>query len=150
MAYELNGSHHELYRPHNPWERFTQRHDENHLPEDRFRLVPPPHNVSTSAVIDALLTHDQVSSPDQPIPRRRQLLRDFLSEAVSGRGLNCHVDEDIVKSSSSRDIALLDDRQKHEGCAKPIGKQCDDCQIYSNNVTIPNLYLRLKEEVSTT
>ncbi|KAF1956057.1 hypothetical protein CC80DRAFT_67834 [Byssothecium circinans] len=144
MAYESVS---ETYRPHNPWEKFTQRTVANHHAEDS-RLCPPQLPISTTEVIQRFLSHGYIRL-DQAIPRKRQLLRDYLEETINVRQIGgaSVVEHDIVAKSKSADVALLDDRQKHDRCAKLIGQVCNSCQILSTNLTIPELYRRLQQEV---
>tara|TARA_R110002003_G_scaffold1577_2_gene23219 strand:- start:1285 stop:1731 length:447 start_codon:yes stop_codon:yes gene_type:complete len=147
MDYDLNASRYDLNRPHNPWEHFTRRHEDKHYVEDASRLCPSL-NVLTPNVVEAFLAHKR-KLIENPIPRQRQVLRDFLKgvEVPQATALPRYVEADIKANSTDNDIALLDDRQRHSGCAKSIGKPCSDCRIFSTNLKIPELLKRLGEEV---
>jgi hypothetical protein len=139
----------EFRRLHNPWEKFSQRLVERHLAEDESRLCPPQVPISTSEVVARFLSHGYTRL-DEAIPRKRQLLRNFLEETITPQqmGMPNSVEHDIRDGSVSGDIALLDDRQKHERCAKSIGQLCSVCRIFSRKLSIPELYQRLQEKVS--
>ncbi|KAI8936255.1 hypothetical protein NX059_006677 [Plenodomus lindquistii] len=142
-------SHHDIVRPHNPWERFTARKEENHVAEDISRLCPSPQT-TTSTVIERFMTHKQ-KLQDRPIPRQRQLLRDFLAGCTrqpSSVSQQRYFEADIIDSSATRDIALLDDRQRHSNCAKLIGNDCPACVVFSKNLSIHELFLRLQAKLS--
>lgn len=148
MAFELDSSPHEPFRPHNPWEKFTIRDEKKHYAEDQSRLCPLPQ-ISALEAIEKFLGHG-CTKLDEPILRKRQLVRDFLKEIISGPpNTSTYVEASISSSSSATDIALLDDRQKHKHCAKLIGQQCNECNIFSSNLTIPQLFRRLREEVQS-
>ncbi|CAN9186208.1 unnamed protein product [Alternaria alternata] len=106
-----------------PWKKFTHRQEAKHRPEDDLRLCTLDQ--TSAQVIERFLSpeRDKIHL-DELIPRRRQVLRDFLNgvhpEGILGMG-SCLQD---VKDRSNDDniIALVDDRQNHERCDKIIGK----------------------------
>ncbi|KAF2189607.1 hypothetical protein K469DRAFT_683025 [Zopfia rhizophila CBS 207.26] len=128
--------------------KFTERDEKKHQMEDKSRLSP--HNFNSSEVIERFLTHES-DELDFAIPRRHQSLKDYLFRAVgdsSGSILHSRCPEaDIIGSSCSRDIALLDDRQNHltclDTCERRYGSNYQGCNIFSGNITIPELYRRL-------
>ena len=147
MQTDLSSFVHELGRPHDPWEKFVQRNDARHRAEDDFRLCP--QDATSLDVINHFFSNES-RKIDDPIPRRRQLLREFLQEVL----LPCHMgpqpryELDIQRRSSPNHIVLLDDRQRHQGCSKVILQPCTICQIFSRNLTVSELCDRLKQEVS--
>lgn len=147
MAFNSNRSLNEHMQIHNPWERFKTRNEQTHLAEDS-RLVRAASTTSLE-VIKNFITYG-THQFEEPIPQQRQLLRDYLCVAATNDPdpTNQFVETDIVKFSKTWDIALLDDRQNHDGCARPYGNPCSRCHIFSENLSIPQLFLRLKENVS--
>jgi hypothetical protein len=172
MSHDLYNSHHELNRPYNPWERFTLRDENKHRVDSelRFRLgrapfqlpIPSPTSTvqplptrATAEVIELFLTFDSHHLYDD-IPRQRQLLRDFLTAVTlslpatsSPRQTDTYI-ADVKRCNSIHDIALIDDRNYHDGCARKIGRVCTECHIVSKKVSIPDLCSRLEDEVSHT
>ena len=147
MAYEPGGSLHELSRPHNPWQEFTLRNEAKHRAEDVSRLCTSTQ-ATTTEIIEQFLNHDR-QRLDEQVPRRRQVLKDFLHEVVPpSLGAARYYFDDIERHSTDVDIALIDDRQKHEDCAKKIRKPCNECRVFSKTLKIPALCQRLKEEVN--
>lgn len=148
MSIEANGSGLENNRPYDPWEKFRTRNEAKHRAEDHSRLCPV--QVTSLDVIHTFFSHEN-RRLDEPIPRRRQLLRDFLKEAVVSTPTGPHplYENDVTQGSTDTSIALLDDRQNHAGCAKLIFQPCNTChgQIFSRNLTISALCDRLKLEV---
>lgn len=142
MAYDQKT---EFHRPYNPWEKFTRRDEAKHTAED-ILLCRPGTPITTAEVIHSFLTHGY-NQLDQAVPRKRQLLRDFLEEVINSRRVHSTVDQDIFTTSRNNDVALLDDRLKHERCARSIGQACNHCTVFSKNLTIPDLYKRLQEKV---
>lgn len=144
MAYELHRSTHDLNRLHNPWEKFKNRKQPLHVAEDSR----PSEQTTTTDIIEAFLTRDKLRL-DKQVPRRRQILRDFLDEVVQlpRSAVNPHFD-DIARHSKDVDVAFIDDRQNHERCAKNIGIPCNDCHIFSQVLKIPELCQRLRKKVS--
>lgn len=134
---------------HSPWEKYTQRYEAKHSPEDDVRLCTTAQT-TTAQIIEEFLTHDQHQLEKQ-VPRRRQILRDFLDEALApSAGVASPYLKDIEQRSTSADIALIDDRQNHEGCGRfKREKHCDDCIIFSETISIPDLCRRLKEKRRT-
>lgn len=140
---------HVTYQPDSPWKKFTHRQEAKHRPEDDLRLCTLDQ--TSAQVIERFLSpeRDKIHL-DELIPRRRQVLRDFLNgvhpEGILGMG-SCLQD---VKDRSNDDniIALVDDRQNHERCDKIIGKPCNDCRIFSRSVGIPELCERMQEKVN--
>jgi hypothetical protein len=132
-------------RPHNPWERFTQLKEKNICAVYLKRLCPSTS--TTSDVIKLFLLHD-IHLLDDPVPRQRQRLKDFLNAVMSSTSSSSvtYLD-DVQMHSKIDDIALLDDRNKHIRCAKTIGQPCDDCYIFSKNLTIPEFCVRLRDKV---
>ncbi|KAF2131374.1 hypothetical protein P153DRAFT_193815 [Dothidotthia symphoricarpi CBS 119687] len=119
---------------------------DKHHAEDTSRLCSSPQTTSSDVIHDFMNNGRKLL--DHPIPRQRQILRDFLNEAVIPHLPNSPrcFGADIVDSSTGADIALLDDRQKHLDCAKSIRKTCAACHVFSNNLNIPQWYQRLREE----
>lgn len=142
MAYDF--SRHES----NPWQKFTLREEKIHQAEDKSRLFPS-HQIPSADVIEGFLRH-QRDELDILIPRRYQALRNYLSHAI--RNPSNVVENDIAQSSSNRDIVLLDDRQNHvrcvDACRQWHGQRYKGCNIFSDNLSIPAMFSRLKEEVS--
>jgi hypothetical protein len=169
MSQDLHSSRYELSRPHNPWEKFTHRDEKKHHAENSlaFRLgrsrflitsTPPVSNSppqTSTEVIEVFLTQGSHRLND-PVPRQRQLLKDFLQAADPVLSASSPLVQssattyyDSVKlCSSPSDIALLDDRNNHPGCARRIGKACSDCYICSKKLSIPELCTHLQGEVS--
>ena len=141
-------SQHETSRPHNPWQKFLQRHDAKHQFEDTSRLCTASQ-ITSEQVIEMFLTHDKTPL-DEQIPRRRQRLRDFLYEVVSpSRGTSGPYLTDVDRRSADADIALIDDRQKHDKCVKAsFGDPCGACCIFSKRLSVPDLCRRLGGKVS--
>ena len=102
---------HVTYQPDSPWKKFTHRQEAKHRPEDDLRLCTLDQ--TSAQVIERFLSpeRDKIHL-DELIPRRRQVLRDFLNgvhpEGILGMG-SCLQD---VKDRSNDDniIALVDDR----------------------------------------
>jgi hypothetical protein len=158
---------HDLSRLHNPWEKFTHRDEKKHnaendlafrLGQPLYRLVPtpPPQPLSTRStreVIDVFLDFGS-KRLDDPVPRQRQLLKDFLLASdpplpslSSSRPATTYFD-DVGLRSATGDIALIDDRNYHQYCARKVMQTCSDCYIYSQRLTIPELCNHLHGEVS--
>jgi len=139
---------HDTFQSYTPWGKFTHRQEKKHLPEDDLRLCTPTQ--TSAQIIERFLSpaRDKILL-DEPVPRRRQLLRDFLNEIVPAapRGTGPYL-QDIERYSIDDNVALVDDRQKHAGCLKIVGKPCSDCVIFSRSVRIPELCVRLQEKVS--
>jgi hypothetical protein len=136
---------HELSRPHNPWEKFTQRDEKKHVADDVSRLCPPAS--ITSDVIKLFLTHG-MHPLDEAVPRQRQLLKEFLNAVmISASASSVTYLDDVQDRSTIVDIALLDDRNKHIGCVKMTAQQCVGCHIFSKNLTIPEFCMRLRDAV---
>jgi hypothetical protein len=171
MPHNLQSSPYELGRPHNPWEKFTRRDEKKRRLEHmlQYRLgrlpfqvtpTPLPTNLptkTTAEIIEQFLSYGS-HRLDDPVPRQRQLLQDFLKAAIpmavsassspsSSRPQGNYLD-DIKLRSTDRDIALIDDRNNHKDCARKIGMSCTGCYIFSENVSIPDLCIRLRGEVS--
>jgi hypothetical protein len=139
---------HVPYQPDSPWKKFTHRQEAKHRPEDDRRLCTP--SLTSAEVIERFLSFERDKIHlDELVPRRRQILRDFLNEVILGapRGTGPYL-HDVERYSSDDNIALVDDRQNHEGCGRLSRKICDDCMIFSRSVGIPELCLRLQEMVS--
>jgi hypothetical protein len=138
------GSWYELSRPHNPWEKFTRRDEKKHVAEDS-RLCPS--TATTSDVIRLFLAHG-IHRLDDPVPRQRQLLKDFLNAAVpSAPSSSMTYSDEVQKHSTHNDIALLDDRSRHLECAKMIGQPCTICYIVPKNFTISELCTHMRDVV---
>ncbi|KAH6838454.1 hypothetical protein BKA58DRAFT_395667, partial [Alternaria rosae] len=140
---------HIVHHPHSRWQKFTYRQEKRHRPEDDLRLCNPGQ--TSSQVIERFLSpeRDKIHL-DQVVPRQRQILRDFLREVIpaASRRIYPYL-QDVERYSSDDSIALLDDRQNHEGCEKISGKPCNDCVIFSRSVCIPELCARLQEKRRT-
>jgi hypothetical protein len=151
FPHELNRAH----TLHNPWENFTHRNESGHCAEDASRLHTLQQATSSSritsvAVMDGFMGHNR-KLLDNPIPRQRQLLREFLAGSIVQSSRNSshrNFDVDISQSSNSEDIALLDDRQKHPDCVKSNRRACPDCVVFSTSLTVPQLLQRLQDQVS--
>lgn len=101
----------EMQRPHNSWEKFTQRDVNKHRPEDMHLFHP---QLRASEVVDQFINHGETML-DGPIPRRFQTLRRFLDGAqlVTPPGADPEVIDVINRYSSLRnntEFAILDDR----------------------------------------
>ncbi|CAO2650561.1 Nn.00g018530.m01.CDS01 [Neocucurbitaria sp. VM-36] len=148
MEYEAHSSFHEPIRPHNPWEVFTHRNETKHRAEDNSRLCTNAQT-TTSQVIERFVNFDR-HRLDEQVPRRHQMLRDFLHEVVPPSvGTVGSYFDDIERHSTNANIALIDDRRQHERCAKSIGNPCNGCRIFSRVVRIPGMCQRLREERRT-
>lgn len=170
MSQDIVGSQYEFTRLHNPWEKFTRRQEHKHRAENdiEFRLcrpLPGPHNAipstslptlppkSTTEVIELFMSHGS-HRLDDPVPRQRQLLKDFLNavhrtNATSLNPISTHTYIiDVGLQSSPEDIALIVDRNYHNDCASKIGKTCTDCRVFSKQVLIPYLCDHLRDRVS--
>jgi hypothetical protein len=145
MSHDAYSLRYDLSRLHNPWEKFTQRDTKKHRAEDRSPLCPA--TASNPNVIKLFLTHGSHALND-PVPCQRQLLRDFLTAAAPLAPAPQATYLDAVHGlSTDADIALLDDRERHMGCAKIIDQPCGDCRIFSQDLTVPQLCTRLRDEV---
>jgi hypothetical protein len=135
-------------QPQTPWTKFTQREEAKHGPEDDRRLCDLTQ--STAQVIEKFLAADRNTiHMDDQVPRRRQVLRDFLNEVVPDTATAVRpYSEDVERHSNDTTIALVDDRQNHIGCGKIILKPCNECRIFSKSVRIPELCLRLQRKAS--
>lgn len=149
MRPDYSTSNHEQGRPHDPWEKFTQRNEIKHVAEDASRLCQP--HMTSSDIIENFFLHER-RELDDSIPRRRQILRDFLKEVIlpCSLGPQPRYESDIARRSSVDHLALLDDRQKHQNCPKAIYQPCNVCKIFSEKLGIPELCDRLKQDVSHT
>lgn len=139
--------HYDLNRPHNPWEQFTRRDETKHGAEDgpNSRLCLP--SKTTVEVVQLFMAHKRQDF-DKPIPRQNQILKDFLDEVkATPSSTPCYVGVDIRSNCKNGDIALLDDRQRHPKCAKVIGQTCPQCQVYFAEISIPDMYTRLGDQV---
>lgn len=145
MAHDFKTTNHEFSRPYDPWEKFTRRDETKHRAEDTFRLCS--QNAPSYEVIDVCFAHG--SRPlDDPIPRRNQILRDFLEEVLDGPvRSNRPYPDDIARRNSDNHIVLVDDRQNHSDCEKKIRRACAACRIFSQNVTVRQLREHLAQEV---
>jgi hypothetical protein len=165
MSCDLHNSRYKLNRLHNPWEKFTHRDVKRHNAENEiaFRLTCPPLATlgapltilpfrTTGEVIDSFLNYRSQRLYDC-VPRRRQLLKDFLGVVLSSLSASDHPTasatylDDVMKYSSTSDIALIDDWNSHESCARKIGKACPDCYNYSAKISMPALCNHLRREV---
>ena len=150
MEVDLHGGRFEPLRTYNPWDKFKVRNDRYHLAEDTARLFPTTDPCPTSSeVIDRFLKQNS-HRLDRLIPRRWQILKDFLDEVVRGSPSGTSPYTDNIRSYRTNiDIVLLDDRRKHGGCGKSVIGSCSECHIWSRELKIPDLCERLLEEVST-
>jgi hypothetical protein len=163
MAFEFAHPQNGPTQLHNPWEKFTRRNEKMHVAEDGSRLIGEDHSrlptasttnvdvidsTASMTVIEQFMTH-RTGPLEISIPQRRQLLRDYLEAAAADAAShpNRFVENDIGHFSKTWDIALLDDRQNHQNCARPYKNPCSKCQILSKSLSIPELFLRLKENV---
>lgn len=166
MSPDLHSSIYEPHRLFNPWEKLTHRDEKEHVAdkEAQFRLgrlsLQPPASSPTSLpqtpvtktsaeIIELFLRHGSFRL-DDAVPRQQQLVKDFLQAALltassSSRITNTFIDD--VKLAVG-DMALLDDRNNHEGCVRKFGKACSDCYALSKKMTIPDLCTHLEAEVS--
>lgn len=108
-----------------------------------------PTHIATSHIIKRFLTFDRTVL-DEQVPRRWHILNEFLDEIVPPTAGTTDLNLDNVKKlSADIDIALVDDRQDHDKCRKTaFGDPCGDCRIFSANLSIPDLFLRLHERIS--
>jgi len=146
-ALEREPMDHDIYQSNGPWGKFTHRQEKKHRPEDDLRLCTPGQ--TSAQIIERFLSpgRDKILL-DELVPRRWQVLRDFLNEVVPAapRRIGPYL-HDIERYSMDDNVALVDDRQKHAGCFKIVGKPCSDCVIFSRSVRIPELCVRLQEKV---
>jgi hypothetical protein len=167
MAYIPRSSSFELNRLHNPWVKFSRRDETQHVLDSevkyrlgRLSIQPPPTpptaitqnsaTKTTTEVVRLFMNHGKFRL-DEVVLRQQQLVKDFLKAAsppASGSGPTSTYIDDVRLSSSVSDIALIDDRNYHEGCVKKFGKPCTECHIFSGKVTIPELCTRLESQVS--
>lgn len=146
MGHEYTGLSLELSRPHDPWERFTRRNETIHSLEDTARFCL--HSAPSDKVLKDCFAH-KVPKLDESVPRRTQLLRDFFDEVFGPYSDSPQPWGAIVNGGALRNhVVLVDDRQNHPNCEKKIAKNCQACEIFSQNLTIPQLQDRLMQEVS--
>jgi hypothetical protein len=146
MEHEYAGINHEFSRLYDPWETFTHRDENKHRLEDTARLCSP---LTTCHDIINICFSYESRRLDDPIPRRSQILRDFLEEVLdSYTRSNQPYGVDIDRRNNDDHIVLVDDRQNHLNCEKKIRRPCAACQIFSKNLTIPQLRGHLTQEVS--
>ena len=146
MSLDYSGVSHELNRPHDPWERFTRRNVTKHRMEDTIRLCT--QDTSSSRVIDICFKQER-RPLDDPIPRKNQVLRDFLGEVLDGvPGSTRPYAADILRRNRTNGIVLVDDRQNHADCEKKIRRPCPKCKIFSEKLSIPKLREHLVQNVS--
>jgi hypothetical protein len=162
MPTNLHSARYELDQLHNPWEKFARRNEVLHRGDNelQFRLgripfqttaasIPTDISTKTTAEVIELFLNYGSHRLEDPVPRRQQLLKDFLGAAnSSSSGPASTYLDDVRLRSSANEIALIDDRNCHEKCARIIGQCCPDCEIVSGNIDIPNLCTRLRGEVS--
>jgi hypothetical protein len=142
MDHDTHRSRYEPFRLHNPWEAFINRHEGKH---GASRLCSPTQ--TTSEVIDKFLAHERTLL-DEPVPRRWEVLREFLHEITrQSTNTTCPYTEDIERHSRIHDIALVDDRRRHEECKTVAGYPCNDCQKFSESMKITELCKRMQKEV---
>ncbi|OAL50526.1 hypothetical protein IQ07DRAFT_679915 [Pyrenochaeta sp. DS3sAY3a] len=128
-----------------PWQKFTIRWEPGHNAED-VRLCSPTQ--TTQEIIEAFLLHNDRRSNAQ-IPRRWQVLGEFLYPIVTlSQGDVTTYVEDIERHRAANDVAILDDRQKHE-CARDFGQHCEGCPTFSENLDVMALQRRLQEKRSS-
>lgn len=155
---------HEHNRLHNPWEKFKSRDPNKHKADDdlTFRLGRPPFQLdphtpvtilplrTTAEAIDLFLKYRSLRL-DEAVPLQKQLLKDFLRFSKpplsTFPGTSTTYLDDVRTYSSTEDVVLIDDRNNHERCARKIGKDCDECYIYSEKISVPDLCTRLRNEV---
>lgn len=146
MGHEYSGVNLEFSRPHDPWERFTHRNEIKHRPEDSARLCP--QHTPTQDIINICFAHESRLLDDQ-IPRRSQQLQDFLREVLDSHSRSTQpYGADIERRNKTTHIVLVDDRQNHPDCEKKIRRPCAACQVFSKNLSIPQLREHLSKEVS--
>jgi hypothetical protein len=145
MGHERAGINHESSRLHNPWETFTRRDENKHRLEDTSRLCSP--QTKSQDVIEKCFAFEN-RRLDEFVPRRTQILRDFLGKLPHGLvPSDLPYGTDIERRSNNDHIVLVDDRQKHPECEKLIRKACSTCRIFSRKLTIPELRDHLVEDV---
>lgn len=138
---------HELSRPYDPWERFTHRDEDKHHIDDTSRLFPS--HATSYDIIDGCFSHEG-RRLDSQIPRRDQILRDFLGEVLEGPTRSSQpYGIDIDRRNNYAHIVLVDDRRNHPNCEKKIRRACTVCKkdIFSRNLSVPQLRDRLALEV---
>jgi hypothetical protein len=130
-----------------PWEKFAQRKAKKHDAEDKQRLCVP--TLTTAEVIENFLTPRlKKVQLDEQVPRRMQMLRDFLTEAIPrSPGTVGPYWDDVERHRHHSSIALIDDRKNHQICFTTIGQPCTDCCVVTKVVDIPDLCSRLQEKV---
>lgn len=164
MSQDPRNLSHEQNRLHNPWEKFKNRDPNKHKADDdlTFRLGRPPFQLdphtrvtilplrTTAEAVDIFLKYRSLRLNDT-VPLQKQLLKDFLQfsspPVPASSGTSTTYLDDVRAYSSAEDIVLIDDRNNHERCARSIGKDCDECYIYSEMMSIPDLCTRLRNEV---
>lgn len=134
----------ESLESNDPWKKSTIRWEPGHNAEDSRLCLPTQ---TTQEIIEAFLLHDRRLLNTQ-IPGRWQVLSEFLYTIVPPtQSEKTTYVEDIERYRTTNDIAILDDRMKHE-CARDIGKHCENCPTFSESVDVVALHRRLQEEVS--
>jgi hypothetical protein len=172
MSLDPYGSRYEPTRLFNPWEEFMHRDESKHVADSKaqFRLghflppsptptspttaQPPLPTRTSKEVINLFLTHGS-HRLDDAIPHQQQILKDFMNAAIAQLPVTStspprsnYIDD--LKSTPISDIALLDDRNNHEGCSRKYGKICSDCYVVSRKMAMRDLCTHLEGEVSDT
>jgi len=85
------------------------------------------------------------------IPRKRQVLRAFLSEAINeiphGPSNSFETDIGHIRFQAGVSV-LLDERHDHNRCRKLLEPTCSQLKISSRNLSIGGMYQSLHQSVS--
>lgn len=163
MSHDLYSLVHGFNRGHNPWEKFKHRDESRHRTQDEatFRLdsrdptMTDALTTQTTEIIERFLGAGS-SCVDSPIPRQRQLLKDFLDAACRGSPLaslpssappTSYLD-DVRRHSSPHDIAIVHDRNIHPKCVGMTQMPCSSCYKFSARMSLPDLCTHVNERVS--
>ncbi|KAH3952389.1 hypothetical protein HBH98_175250 [Parastagonospora nodorum] len=171
MSLDLYGSRYEPTRLFNPWEEFMHRDESKHAADSKagFRLghflppsptptsptaAPPPLPTRTSReVVELFLTYGR-HRLDDAIPHQQKLLKDFMQGVIAQSPVTStaapqsnYIDD--LKNTPVSDIALLDDRNNHDGCLRKYDKHCSNCYVVSKKMAIRDLCTHLEGERKT-
>ncbi|KAH5157993.1 hypothetical protein HBH69_071140 [Parastagonospora nodorum] len=171
MSLDLYGSQYEPTRLFNPWEEFMHRDESKHAADSKagFRLghflppsptptsptaAPPPLPTRTSReVVELFLTYGR-HRLDDAIPHQQKLLKDFMQGVIAQSPVTStaapqsnYIDD--LKNTPVSDIALLDDRNNHDGCLRKYDKHCSNCYVVSKKMAIRDLCTHLEGERKT-
>jgi len=148
MDYDCKITRYEPIRAYNPWDEFKNRTEKNHRAEDASRLFSPSDPEPTSSKVVDVFLKQESTRLDELVPRRWQLLRDFLNE-VARRSASSTDTYSVDVDKYNTNSVPLDDRRKHDKCTKDSLGTCAECHIFSKELNISALRSRLFEQVSS-